>query len=44
MILSGGVSLGRERVNICNLKDDLSLTQTGDRAHRTIRARTSSAT
>jgi hypothetical protein len=29
MILSGGVSVGRERVNICNLKDDLSLTQTG---------------
>ena len=30
IILSGGVSIGRERVDICNLKDDLSLTQTGN--------------
>jgi hypothetical protein len=30
MILSGGVSVGRERVNTCNLKDDLSLSQTGN--------------
>jgi len=30
VILSGGVSVGRERVDICNLKDDLSLTQTGN--------------
>jgi len=29
MILSGGLSVGRERVNTCNLKDDLSLSQTG---------------
>jgi len=29
IILSGGVSLGRERINYCNLKDDLSLTTTG---------------
>ena len=32
MIVSGGVSVGRERVNTCNLVDDLSLTQTGTRA------------
>ena len=30
VILSGGLSIGRERVNTCNLKDDLSLTQTGN--------------
>jgi len=30
IIVSGGVSIGRERVDICNLKDDLSLTQTGN--------------
>ena len=30
MILSGGVSIGRERVNTCNLVNDLSLTQTGN--------------
>jgi hypothetical protein len=29
MILSGGVSFGRERVNTCNLAGDLSLTFTG---------------
>jgi len=29
LILSGGVSVGRERVDTCNLVDDLSLTQTG---------------
>ena len=29
IILSGGVSLGRERVSYCNLKDDLSLTTNG---------------
>jgi hypothetical protein len=29
MLLSGGLSLGRERVNTCNLIGDLSLTQTG---------------
>ena len=29
MIVSGGVSVGRERVNSCNLVGDLSLTQTG---------------
>jgi hypothetical protein len=29
MLLSGGISLGRERVNTCNLIGDLSLTQTG---------------
>ena len=29
VILSGGLSIGRERVNTCNLKDDLSLSQTG---------------
>ena len=40
MILSGGVSIGRERVNTCNLVDDLSLTQTGRQharsAHRRV--------
>jgi hypothetical protein len=30
VLLSGGVSFGRERVNTCNLKDDLSLTMTGN--------------
>jgi len=30
IILSGGVSIGRERVSTCNLVDDLSLTQTGN--------------
>jgi hypothetical protein len=30
IIVSGGVSIGRERVDICNLKDDLSLSQTGN--------------
>jgi len=30
LILSGGVSIGRERVDTCNLKDDLSLSQTGN--------------
>jgi len=29
LILSGGVSVGRERINTCNLVDDLSLLQTG---------------
>ncbi len=29
VLVSGGVSLGRERVNTCNLIGDLSLTQTG---------------
>jgi hypothetical protein len=29
IILAGGVSIGRERINNCNLKDDLSLTTTG---------------
>jgi hypothetical protein len=28
IFVSGGVSVGRERVNLCNLKDDLSLTAT----------------
>jgi hypothetical protein len=30
-LVSGGISLGRERVNSCNLVDDLSLTVTGGR-------------
>ncbi|HEV8397590.1 MAG TPA: carboxypeptidase regulatory-like domain-containing protein [Vicinamibacterales bacterium] len=30
MLLSGGLSIGRERVNTCNLVNDLSLTQTGN--------------
>jgi hypothetical protein len=30
IIISGGVSIGRERVDTCNLKDDLSLSQTGN--------------
>jgi hypothetical protein len=30
MILSGGLSVGRERVSTCNLVNDLSLTQTGN--------------
>ncbi|HZI80271.1 MAG TPA: TonB-dependent receptor [Vicinamibacterales bacterium] len=30
ILLSGGVSIGRERVNTCNLVNDLSLTQTGN--------------
>lgn len=30
ILLSGGVAFGRERVNTCNLKDDLSLTMTGN--------------
>ncbi|HLG59070.1 MAG TPA: TonB-dependent receptor [Vicinamibacterales bacterium] len=29
IILSGGVSVGRERINYCNLRTDLSLTTTG---------------
>jgi hypothetical protein len=29
IILSGGVTFGRERINYCNLKDDLSLTTNG---------------
>jgi hypothetical protein len=29
IILSGGVTFGRERISYCNLKDDLSLTTTG---------------
>ncbi len=38
MIVSGGFSLGRERVDTCNLVNDLSLTQTG--AARTADPRT----
>ena len=29
VLLSGGVSVGRERINYCNLRSDLSLTTTG---------------
>ena len=44
IIVSGGVSLGRERVNTCALINDVSLTMTGAAAARTIRARTRTVT